>query len=252
MKKALLIVILTVMVVFESSAQTTKSQFCFNTRAWSTNYWTSLLYSVADGAVTYFLTNGGTEDKTLFEALIPDADLVFPVGMAKEGFVAPNEIYGPYHRAFSNPFKRIGDWGVGVDLSWSPSYVGIYAGAYYKSQEICFKSLDQNLRAFYVQPRCGLVIGGSQTAVEAGVYYDQVVGASGSWTNWGTPDKEMFSNGWGLDFSLSYTLKGSHTKTMLMFSMPLHNFLNQEYAAYDLGAMVRKVGYISLTHRIIF
>ena len=252
MKKALLIVILTVMVAFETFAQTTKNQFTFNTRAWSTNYWTYLLYNTADGVLTYFLTNGGTEDETLFEALIPSADLVFPVGMAKEGFVDPNSIYGPYHRAFSNPFKRIGDWGVGVDLSWSPTLVGIYAGAYYKSQEICFKTLDQNLRAFYVQPRCGLIIGGEKTAVEAGVYYDQVVGASGSWTTWGDPNKDMFANGWGLDFSLTYHSNNSNRITLLMFSMPLHNYLNQNYAAYDLGAMVRKVGYISLTHRIIF
>ena len=103
-----------------------------------------------------------------------------------------------------------------------------------------------------MQPRCGLIIGGEKTAVEAGVYYDQVVGASGSWTTWGDPNKDMFANGWGLDFSLTYHSNNSNRITLLMFSMPLHNYLNQNYAAYDLGAMVRKVGYISLTHRIIF
>ena len=151
MKKALLIVAMAVIMATGASAQETKkptkSQFTINTRAWSTNYWSTLLYNIA----------------------------AFPIGMGKEGFADPNDIYGPYHRAFGTPFKRLGDFSIGLDASWVPSIVGVYAGAYYKSQEICFMANDQNLRGNYFQPRAGLVIGGQRTALEAGVFYDFTV-----------------------------------------------------------------------------
>lgn len=248
MKKGLLIVSMAVLMAAGVSAQETKSQITVNTRAWSTNYWTTLLYNIARDAVSYFAFDN---DPTL-EAIIPDADLVFPIGMAKEGFVDPMDIYGPYHRAFSNPFKQFGDWGVGLDVSWVPTMVGIYAGAYYKSQEICFTIDDQNLRGNYFQPRAGLVLGGQQKAFEVGAYYDNVLSCTGTSHLLGTPDKEMLQSGWGLDFAFSYTNKIGNHKSLLMFSMPLHNFINENYAGGLTKGLVRKVGYIMLTHRIVF
>ena len=203
----------------------TKSQFTINTRAWSSNYWTTLLYNIARDAVTYLVF----DNNPAIEAAIPSADLAFPIGMGKEGFADPNDIYGPYHRAFGTPFKRLGDFSIGLDASWVPSVVGVYAGAYYKSQEICFMANDQNLRGNYFQPRAGLVIGGKSTALEAGVFYDYTVGCTGTSQVFGTPNKDMIASGLGLDFAISYANNANSRKVLLMFSMPLHNFLNEDY-----------------------
>ena len=248
MKKGLLIVTLAVLMTAGVSAQETKSQITVNTRAWSTNYWTTLLYNIARDAVSYF----AFDNNPTLEAVLPNADLTFPIGMAKEGFVDPMDIYGPYHRAFSNPFKQLGDWGVGLDVSWVPSMVGIYAGAYYKSQEICFTADDQNLRGYYFQPRAGLVLGGQSKALEVGVFYDKVLSCPGSSHILGTPDNDMLLGGWGLDFALSYTNRLNTRKNMLMFSMPLHNFINENHEGGLTKGLVRKVGYIMLTHRVVF
>ena len=249
MKKTLLIVIMTVLLTAGASAQTTRQQFTFNTRTWSTNYWTTLLYNLAHSAVVHFAFDGNSTDSLIVESILPSSDLVFPIGMAKAGFEAPmHDIYGPYHRAFSNPFKRIGDYGIGLDMSWKPVSIGIYAGAYFKSQEICFMPNDESLRGFYFQPRAGLVMGGNKHALEAGVFYDKVVGCGGTWE---ARNKEMLQSGWGLDFALSRTVAKGRHKTMLMFSMPLHNFFNTAYADGSLKNVHRRVGYIMLTHRVV-
>lgn len=248
MKKSLSIVILAVALAGSISAQNPKSPFTLNTRAWSTNYWTTILYNLADGIVTHFAFDGNSTDSLIAEVIIPNADLVFPVGMQKSGFGTANDIYGPYHRAFSNPFKRPGDFGIGLDASWKPSTIGLYVGAYYKSQEICFMANDDNLRGFYFQPRAGVVLGGKKNAIEAGVFYDQVVGCGGTWE---PRSKDMLQGGWGLDFALSRTVAKGRQKTMLMFSMPLHNFFNPDYPGGGQKNLNRRVGYIMLTHRVV-
>lgn len=240
---------MTVLLTAGASAQTTRQQFTFNTRTWSTNYWTTLLYNLAHSAVVHFAFDGNSTDSLIVESILPSSDLVFPIGMAKAGFEAPmHDIYGPYHRAFSNPFKRIGDYGIGLDMSWKPVSIGIYAGAYFKSQEICFMPNDESLRGFYFQPRAGLVLGGKEHALEAGVFYDKVVGCGGTWE---ARNIEMLQSGWGLDFALSRTVAKGRHKTMLMFSMPLHNFFNTAYADGSLKNVHRRVGYIMLTHRVV-
>ena len=111
---------------------------------------------------------------------------------------------------------------------------------------------DQNLRGNYFQPRAGLVIGGQSTALEAGVFYDYTVGCTGTSQVFGAPNKDMIASGLGLDFAISYANKANSRKVLLMFSMPLHNFLNEDYTGGMLKGKVRKVGYLMLTHRIIF
>ena len=107
---------------------------------------------------------------------------------------------------------------------------------------------DESLRGFYFQPRAGLVLGGKEHALEAGVFYDKVVGCGGTWE---ARNIEMLQSGWGLDFALSRTVAKGRHKTMLMFSMPLHNFFNTAYADGSLKNVHRRVGYIMLTHRVV-
>ncbi|MBO4599259.1 MAG: hypothetical protein J5641_00820 [Bacteroidales bacterium] len=245
MKKVLFSIAVAVMLVSGISAEG-QNEFTINTRAWSTNYWNHIIYGAARGIGSYLAGKDNPHDSLLFECIVPENNLVFPVGIEKAGFEDPNDIYGPYHRAFGTPFKRMGDFGVGLDVSWKPWVIGLYAGAYYKSQEVWFKAFDNNLRGFYFQPRGGVVLGGEKWAVEGGVFYDKVLGCGGNYKG----DKEMLLGGLGLDFSFGYTTS-AHNKTMIMFSMPLHNFFNEDYANGVFQGMKRRVGYIMLTHRVI-
>ena len=89
MKKTIILA-MTAMLSMSVAAQ---SNFTFNTRAWSTNYWTTTIYDVTRGVVGYFLFTDSDARNTYFR-LVPDAALTFPIGIEKEGFAA-NDIYGP-------------------------------------------------------------------------------------------------------------------------------------------------------------
>ena len=240
MKRVFLVIVMGVLLSLNAKAQ---SDFTLNTRAWSTNYFTTILYDVAHDAIGNFIISNPADALT-YDRIIPTGELVFPIGIEKAGFEA-NDIFGPYHRAFKNLFTKPGDFGVGLDASWKPSLFGLYAGTYFKSQEICFKANDDNLRSFYFQPRAGIILG-KKNSLEAGVYYDMVVGAGGSYPN---VEKAMFSNGLGLDFALSHSTT-KNRESQISFMLPLHNFLNEDYP--DFNGMKRRVGYIMLTERIGF
>lgn len=230
------------MVAINASAQ---SDWTLNTRAWCTNYFTSLIYNGIAEGIKHFVFGGNTKDSLIIEHIIPKADLVFPIGMGKSGFDDPYNIYGPYHRAFGNPIKHIGDYAVGLDLSYKRSLVGIYVGAYFKSQEIVYKQTKDNLRGFYFQPRAGLMLGGKRGAFEAGVFYDVVTGCKSSASDELT--KDVLKKGLGLDFAISSTDKKNRSQIVLQFSMPLHNFIDDTYPG--MAGKKRKVGYIMGTRR---
>ena len=242
MKRVFPIIALVLFVSIGASAQQEK-KWTVNTRAWSTNYWTSLIVGVAESTVKHLVFKGHKADSLWAERILPDPDLVFPIGMGKEGF-EHRDIYGPYHYAFGNPFKHIGDYGIGADVSYKvTNVVGVYAGAYFKSQEIVFRDTKDNLRGFYFQPRFGLMAEGDDIGVEAGVFYDALADCGGSEID---TNKSRLKSGWGFDCAL--TSSGKKSKMLLQLSVPLHNFLNDKYAGQE--HMKRKVGYIILTERV--
>lgn len=247
MKKYFVTAVMMMTICISASAQE-ENAFTVNSRAWCTNYFTTAIYGLAESLVKEFAADDNTKAEKIMDHIIPDPDLVFPVGMGKSGFDenGVGDIYGPYHRAFGNPFKHIGDYAIGVDASYKSSILGFYAGAYFKSQEVVFKETDENIRGFYFQPRAGLIMGSQKHAFEAGIFYDVVTGCGGSINN---TDKDMLKGGLGLDFAFSTTDKKDKTKTLLQFSMPLHNFFNTDHAGQS--DLKRKVGYIMLTQRII-
>lgn len=249
MKKFLLMVAVAIMTTTNASAQAEqRSAWTLNTRAWCTNYFTTAIWDLVTRGVIHFTCDGNEQDSLWAERVIPTADLVFPIGMGKQGFGEDDiygPIYGPYHYAFGNPFKHIGDYAIGADMSYKPCFVGFYVGTYFKSQEVVFKENKDNIRGFYVQPRVGLIMGSGKRALEAGVFYDILTGSGGSTPN---IERKMLQSGIGLDFSLSRTTDDGKSKTLLSFSMPLHNFFNTDYAGQQ--NLKRKVGYIMLTQRI--
>ena len=129
MKKSLFIATLAVILSCNVFAQDTKKQFSINTNAWTSNYWTDIIYSTARGVLTHFTLKGNESDSIIVESILPYCGTVFPIGMAKQGFHDPNDIYGPYHRAFSTPFKQLGDYGIG--LLFGQSTLGLEVGTFY-------------------------------------------------------------------------------------------------------------------------
>lgn len=244
MKKLFITMLLFVLATVNVAAQDNDSKITLNTRAWTTNYWTSLIGGAVETSIKH-LFKGHEKDSLWAERILPDPDLVFPIGLSKHGFHGERSIYGPYHYAFGNPFKHLGDWGIGVDASYKPCNYGVYGGVFYKSQEIVSKVNKQNIRGYYFQPRAGLVAGADDCRFEAGVFYDVVTACGGSFPG---GVKNWLKGGWGLDFGLSTSDKKGHTQFMLQFSMPLHNFVNDNHPGFE-GAR-RRVGYIMLSQRV--
>lgn len=244
MRKWMMTVVLAIMAAAPASAQETDKTWALDTRAWSTNYFTTSIINLLESMSIYVACSGDAQDSILMRRIIPNVSTVFPIGMQKSGF-SDRDIYGPYHRAFGNPFKHIGDYGIGADVLYKPSFFGCYAGAYFKSQEIVYRDNGDNLRGFYFQPRAGITFGNGQVNVEAGAFYDAVTGCGGSDAD---TDKKRLKGGWGLDFALGISGKRSKSMGLIQFSMPLHNFFNQSYAGQQ--DMKRRVGYIMITDRI--
>lgn len=241
MRKLITSIVLAVLFTTNVSAQ---DEWTINTHAWSTNYFTTLLWDAVAVTTKEFVFDGDDES-SLANRIIPTADLVFPFSVKKSGFGGPTEIYSPYHRAFSNPIARLGDYGIGIDASWKPTFIGLYAGAYYKSQEVVFKQFN-GIRANYIQPRFGLVAGkGNSHALEVGMFYDILTGSGGRMAG---PKKDMLRGGWGLDVSYSFTPSGEKKQYLIQVSTPFHNFFSKDAErafGYD-----RRVGYIMFTSRI--
>lgn len=255
MKKVFTIIILAVLYAANVSAQ---DEWTFNTRAWSTNYFTTLIFDAVAVTTKEFVFDDDDDSATLADRIIPTADLVFPFGLKKEGFGGITEIYCPYHRAFANPFKNPGDYGIGIDASWKPSFIGVYAGAYYKSQEVVFKRFN-SIRGYYFQPRLGLIAGkGEEHAFELGAFYDVLTGCGGRMVG---ANKDMLRGGFGIDVTYSLSLD-DNKQFLVQISAPLHNFFSKDAKIIDgtnvytgFGTNVytgfdRRVGYIMLTSRI--
>ena len=115
MKKIVSILSLSLVILVTTNANA-QSDFTLNSRAWSTNYFASMLYGAAIEGIKELAYNS-TSDSLVLERILPDPDIVFPIGLTKR-LDSPSNIYGPYRRAFKSPFKHLGDWGLGVDASY--------------------------------------------------------------------------------------------------------------------------------------
>lgn len=249
MKKIITSILLAVLFTANISAQ--EGTWTLNTRAWCTNYFTTLLYDAVAVTTKEFIDDDD-EDASIVDRIIPTAALVFPFSAKKNGFGGMTEIFCPYTHAFSNPFKNPGDYAIGIDASWKPSFVGFYAGAYFKSQEVVFKQFN-SIRGYYFQPRFGLILGqGEDHAFEVGAFYDALTGCGGRMAG---AHKSMLRGGFGLDLTYSFTPYDSKKQFLIQISTPLHNFFAKGATLTDnagnvYGGFDRRVGYIMLTSRI--
>ena len=243
MKKLILMLALASCTISLSAQEkeATGSDWTLNTRAYSTNYWTSTLYSLARFLCVSFISDD--KDSVLVDRILPGTALVFPIGVAGD-----DAIRGPYDRAFANPFKHIGDYAIGLDASYHPGSFGVYGGCYFKSAEVVFKGDGDNMRGFYIMPRVGVQLGKKAGFIELGAFYDALVGYSGM-TDY---DKDALKSGVGLDFALGYREKKHGIQAILQFSLPLHNFFNKDYelnGAKPFADVNRRVSYLMFTTR---
>ena len=73
MKKIILMAVLSVMMTTQAAAQQTDKVWTLNSRAWSTNYFTTALYCLANALVTDVACKGNTKDSLMLERILPDA-----------------------------------------------------------------------------------------------------------------------------------------------------------------------------------
>ena len=74
MKKILTVMLLTVAFSTQASAQE-ESKWTLNTRVWSTNYFTTMIYGAVETAAKEFLFDGNFTDSLWAERIIPSVDL---------------------------------------------------------------------------------------------------------------------------------------------------------------------------------
>lgn len=180
--------------------------------------------------------------------------LIFPFSMSNS---APDDfgtMRGGYARAFSAPWKHLGDYGIGLSGAWDhyDSPFGFYVGLNYKSREVAFKNEDRNDRAHYFSPEAGLRFKfGNQKGLflEMGTSYDYAFKYKGEMHNYG---KDAVNSGFSINLGIGHWTKNGYTQ--LNLKMPLYNFYNKDFTpdngiTHPFRGVDRAIGYISLIFR---
>ena len=190
-----------------------------------------------------------TGDKILFAP-----QLIFPCAIRNEASDGFGEMKGGYARAFSAPWKYLGDYAIGISGIWDhyDTPFGFYFGLNYKSKEVVFKDVNRNDRAHYVSPEVGLrfKFGDKRgLLLEMGTSYDYVFKYKGGMHNY---EKDAVNNGFCLNVGLGqWNSKG---QCQLNFKLPIYNFYNKDFSpdkglTYPFKDVDRNIAYISFLYR---
>jgi hypothetical protein len=180
--------------------------------------------------------------------------LVFPFYISNSAPVEFGDMRSGYARAFSAPWKHLGDYGIGISGAWDhyDSPLGFYVGLNYKSREVAFEDDDRNDRAHYISPEAGLRFKFGQQKglfLEMGASYDYAFKYKGEMHNY---NKDAINNGISLNLGIGHWNKYGYTQ--LNFKMPLYNFYNKDFTpdngiTFPFGGVDRAIGYVSLIFR---
>lgn len=221
-----------------------QNYFTVNLNARTTNYWLAAIGNGLFKPFTYY-----EEDENV--AFNPSCDFVFPVSIANNAPSSFGTMKGGYARAFSTPWKRVGDCKLGVGGSWASTKVpfGVYANINYKTNEVVFKEDTRTDRTHYFSPELGLIMqsgvrGG--LVVEAGASYDMAFAYKGKMHDYG---KEAVNSGFCINGGIGFGAEG--IVALVKYSHPTYNFYNKDFTAdhgttYPFKDVNRKLGYISL------
>lgn len=240
MKKVLFISLLAVSCII-SHAQ---NQFSVTVNATTTNYWVATI----GNALLSPINNHGSDDEVLFSV---GWNYKFPVSVANNAPDGFGEMRGGYARAFSTPWKRVGDYSIGVTGSWAnvDTPVGAYAGVNYKSNEVVFKDDDRNDRTHYISPEMGLRFRLGEyrgLLIEVGAAYDAVLSYNGKYHDY---SKDAVNS--GICANMGIGLWGQSAAIVIRYSHPTYNYYNQDFTpdngiTFPFKGVNRKLGYISL------
>lgn len=209
---------------------------------------TFALEGIANAAIEW---EGTSDDKYMFAP-----QLVFPFSMRND---APNEfgrMKGGYARAFSAPWKHMGDYGISISGAWDhyDKPFGFYVGLGYKSNEVVFDDTDLNDRTHYISPEAGLRFKfGKQKGLylEMGTSYDYAFSYKGGMHDYG---KDAVNSGFCLNFGVGQWTSKGHFQ--LNLKLPMYNFYNKDFTpdngmTFPFKNVDRSIGYISLIFRNI-
>lgn len=167
-----------------------------------------------------------------------------------------------YAQTFANPFKRIGDFGIGLSIEdYSEIGIGYYTSLKYKSHEVAFKGTKLNDRARYISPEIGIrytpsdIDRRSGITIGAGVSYDWMLKYRGKMHDYGN---DAANSGFTASLSLGFC---SREVEGLSFSIkagiPLYNFYNKDFSpdggiTHPFKDVDRQIGHFTFTWLWLF
>lgn len=238
-------ILFTCLLAFSFSMSHAQDQFAINLNTYTTNYW------LASAGYILCRSFDSEDDELSFR---PSCDFIFPISInnnAPEGF---GSMRGGYTRAFSAPWKWVGDYSIGLGGSWDnvSTPFGAYVGLNYKSNEVVFKDDDRNDRAHYFSPELGMRLrfgDGGGFLVEVGASYDMVLSYKGKYHDY---SKDAINGGFCANMAIG--IWGGSSSFVVKYSHPTYNFYNQNFTpdngmTFPFKDVNRKLGYISLLFR---
>lgn len=245
MKKGLLLIMLFLVAGLPSKAQ---FHFTSTVKTSSTNeflqipaFFLESIVNVGWGTVT--------GDKILFAP-----QLVFPRIIKNNAPAGFCQMKSGYARAFSAPWKYLGDYSIGISGNWDhyENPLGFYIGLNYNSREVVFEDADNNDRAHYLSPELGLCFKfGERNGffMQLGASYDYVFKYNG-----GVHDYEKDAVNDGISLNVGIGLWDSKGPCQLNFQLPVYNFYNRDFtpdngSTYPFKDVNRQIAYISFLYR---
>lgn len=236
----------TCVIAMSCLASHAQDQFAITFNSHTTNYWLAL-------ATNLLLAPFSPEDDEDFY-FRPSCDFIFPVSVENNAPNSFGEMRGGYTRAFSTPWKRIGDFRVGVGASWDNvnTPFGAYVGLNYKTNEVVFSDDNRNDRTHYFCPELGMKLrfgNGGGFLIETGASYDIAFAYKGKYHDY---NKNAVNSGISIDMALG--IWAGAASFVIKYTHPTYNYYNKEFTpdngvSYPFADVNRKMGYISLVGR---
>lgn len=204
--------------------------------------------------LTTFILEGLVNELTEQEKYNFAPQLVFPFSMKNSAPYDYEIMRGGYARAFSAPWKHLGDYCIGISSAWDHynNPFGFYVGLDYKSKEVVFRNENRNDRAHYISPEAGLrfKFGNNRGLfLKVGASYDYVLKYNGGQHNY---EKNAVNSGISLNIGIGHWW--NERSYLVNLTLPTYNFYNKDFTpdngmSHPFKDVNRNIGYISLIFR---
>ena len=146
MKKILFLLIVT---SFCHIAKAGNNKFTFNIRTYTTNVYVGVGLLAVYGSII-------KDDEDPLGSLFSMSPYMFAIPIHNTGNDEIGDLKSPYRRCLKAPWKDLGDYKVGLNLSYDnvTTPFGFYIGCDYKSVEVPTNKIDH--RTHYISPNAGL------------------------------------------------------------------------------------------------